>query len=81
MTILCPYLISIFWLWKIKFAHDLKYLSMKNDNNQSKVHEEVLGDINKQLDHIMEIEQREQEHAPKEKSCWQRFIRKFSRKK
>lgn len=53
---------------------------MNNKNNQSKGHEEVLNDINKQLNRISEIGQREQENIPKKESRWQSFVKKILRK-
>lgn len=50
---------------------------MNNKTNQSKVHEEMLIDINKQLNRIYEIEQREQECEPKKKSRWKNFVKKI----
>ena len=49
---------------------------MNNKTNQSKAHEEVLIDINKQLNRINEIEQREQERESKKESRWKNFVRK-----
>jgi hypothetical protein len=50
---------------------------MNNKTNQSKAHEDVLIDINKQLNRISEIEQREQECEPKKKSRWKNFVKKI----
>jgi hypothetical protein len=50
---------------------------MNNETNQSKVHEEVLVDINKQLNRISEIEQREQECVPKKEPRWKNFVKKI----
>jgi hypothetical protein len=50
---------------------------MNNETNQSKVHEEVLVDINKQLKRISELEQREQDCEPKRESQWKNFVKKI----
>ena len=50
---------------------------MKNEINQSKVHEDVLIDINKQLNRISEIEQREQECEPKKESRLKKYVKKI----
>ena len=49
---------------------------MNKETNQSKVHEDVLIDINKQLKRISELEQREQERESKKESRWKNFVRK-----
>lgn len=54
---------------------------MNNKTNQSKVHEEILIDINKQLNRISEIEQREQDREPKKESQWKNFVKKIFGKK
>ncbi len=54
---------------------------MNNKKDQTQVHSELLNEINKQLDHISAIEQRDQENVPKKESFWRKFIGIFSRKK